>query len=76
MIVGAAICGIIAYDFYQRAEQTAKALAEKLGLEMVSVGVPLETKVAGFLGVVLLVAGARCLWVSQLSKNSEESSII
>jgi hypothetical protein len=76
LIVGAAICGIIAFDFYRRTEQTAQAISEKLGLELVSVGAPLETKVAGFLAVVLLVAGVRCLWVSWRGKKSEDSVLL
>lgn len=62
LITCAVICGLIAYERYSTAKTTAKAVAETLeGVEFVSVGLPLTTIVAGAIGLVLLVAGAKCI---------------
>lgn len=62
LITCAVICGLIAYERYSSATSTAKAVAETLeGVEFVSVGLPVTTIVAGVIGLVLLVAGTKCV---------------
>ncbi len=56
------ICGLIAYERYVTAKTTAIAVAERLeGVEFVAVDWPLTTMVAGAIGIVLAVAGIKCL---------------
>ena len=65
MIACAMICGLIATERYNSAKTTAQAVADALpGVDFVSVGIPLATKVAGLIGVMLLVAGAKCIFES------------
>ena len=62
MIVCSAICGLIAWERYSTAKLTAEAVAERLdGVEFVSVAWPVSSIVAGTLGIVLLVAGVKCM---------------
>ena len=62
MIVCSVICVLIAYERYSTAKATAKAIAEELeGVEFVSVGWPVTSIFAATLGVVLLVAGVKCV---------------
>ena len=62
MIVCSVICVLIAYERYSTAKETAKAVAERLdGVEFVSVGWPTTSIFAATLGVVLLIAGLKCL---------------
>jgi len=54
------LCGLIAVERYQLKLRTATAVAELLGIEMVSVAVPIESTVAGFMSVTLLTAALAC----------------
>ena len=62
LLVCAALCGLIAYERFQSALRTGREIARHLHLELQTVQVPAATYVASFLGVLLLVAGAKCLW--------------
>jgi hypothetical protein len=78
MIVCSILCFVVAYDRYQTNLVTAKALMNLDGFDGVefdSVSVPMETYIAGFAGVVLLVGGFRCFltWRS-IQKQSEGNS--
>jgi hypothetical protein len=65
MLACSAICLIIAIQKYVNAVTTAKAIAEAIdGVEFESVALPIETKVCGLAGVVLLVSGVRLLFES------------
>lgn len=63
MFLGACgfLCGLIAYQKYQVKLDTAAAVAEMLNLELVSVPIPIETFVAAFFCVMLVVASGSCL---------------
>jgi len=63
LIACAALCGVIAYECYRRAVVAGQAVAELIeGIEFESVAVPIETKVASFVGVTLIVAGLICVF--------------
>jgi hypothetical protein len=58
LIGSASICFLIAWERYHSAVQTAKEVARALdGIEFESVSTPVETFVAGLLGVAMTVAG-------------------
>lgn len=58
------LCGLIAVERYQLKRRTAATIAELIGVEMVSVEIPLESQVAGFLSVTLLTAAIAC-WLQK-----------
>ncbi len=65
LIVCAALCGLVAFERYQTARRTAMAISNLIaGFEIESVSIPIETKVAGFLSVMFVVAGLRCIWTA------------
>ena len=58
LIGSASICFLIAWERYHSAVQTAKEVARALDeIEFESVSTPVETFVAGLLGVAMTVAG-------------------
>jgi len=62
LIACSAILFVIAFQKYYNTVLTAQAIAEQIeGIEFESVGVPIETGVCGFVGVLLLVAGVKLL---------------
>jgi len=74
LIVCAALCGVIAYECYRRAVNAGQALAELIqGLELESVAIPIETKVASFFGVILLVAGVICVFSHRDEQGDRET---
>jgi hypothetical protein len=54
------LCGLIAVERYQLKRRTASTIAEMIGVEMISLEIPLESQVAGFLSVTLLTAAIAC----------------
>lgn len=75
------LCLVVAYDKYVTAEATAKAVTERLeGVEFEAVGVPIESTVAGFIGVTLLVAGIQCFatWraIEKQKDNAETAELL
>lgn len=56
------LCGLISFQKYQIKMETAKTIAEMMNLEVVKVPIPIESIVAGFLCVMLLVAGGACMF--------------
>lgn len=61
LLACSALCGVIAFDFYQSEFRTAKKVAQQLDLTLESIEIPIETKVAGFLCIAIGVAGVICL---------------
>ena len=79
MVVSAIICFVIAYDRYQNAWTTGKAIADQIeGFQFEGVTTPIETYVAGFAGVVLLVAGVRCFasWRAIKKAATQEDGLL
>jgi len=73
LIACSAIMFVIAYQKYYNAIETAKAIAGQIeGVEFESVGVPIETSVCGFVGVLLLVAGAKLLLASVRKRDAND----
>lgn len=61
-IVGAVLCGLVGYERFQTARKLAERISGSLeGVELVSVGLPIETKVAAVVGTLLLTLGIGCL---------------
>jgi hypothetical protein len=72
LIVCSILCGLIAYERYRTARNTAMAVAEVIeGIEFVGVTPPLTTVVAGLLGVMLFVAGLKCVFDSSRQPDSQ-----
>ena len=68
-----ALCFIIATERYLTAVRTGKQVAAAIeGVEFESVSTPITTTVCGLLGVALLVAGVRLLFVSVRNTNLED----
>lgn len=79
LIACSAILLVIAFQNYQNAVASAKAIAEKIpGFEFESVGPPVETMVCGVAGVALLVAGTLLLLgaIRSSKKGPQESSLL
>ncbi len=71
LIVCSSLCGLMAYERYRSAHVTAVAIAEVMeGIELTSVTPPLTSIVAGLFGVVLFVAGLKCVFSSLQQQNS------
>jgi putative Mn2+ efflux pump MntP len=67
-----AICFIIAIERYYSAVKTAEEVAERMGLELESIGTPTESLVSGFASVLLLIIGTRLVFESiQKPKDAE-----
>ena len=76
LIVCAILCGLIAYERYATARNTAIAVAEAIeGIEFTSVTPPITTVVAGLIAIILLVAGVTCLFNSFRTPAGERSLI-
>ena len=70
MLACSAICLIIAIQKHVNAVTTAKTIADSIdGVEFESVAMPIETKVCGLAGVILLVAGVKMLFESRQNRN-------
>jgi hypothetical protein len=65
LVAGAVVCGIVAFERYSRARRTAETVADSLGLDLVSFAIPALTMGMTFVGVVLMVAGVRCLYLAK-----------
>ena len=77
LIACSAIMFVIAFQKYYNAVETAKAIAGQIeGVEFEAVGMPVETSVCGFVGVLLLVAGARLLFESGRRRTKDEPSLL
>lgn len=69
------ICFIIAFERYQSAVRSAKAIAAAIdGVEFESTRLPTVSVVAGLAGVALLVAGVRLLFESRRAHKAENMS--
>ena len=71
LIACAGICVTIAIERYYSSVATAEAIAEQLeGVEFDSVSLPMVSKVCGFAGLVMLVAGGKLVVDSLTSKTN------
>jgi hypothetical protein len=62
IVVCGLFCILIGVDKYYSAVKTAEAFAARVAsFELESVGIPTETFVCGFFGVMLLVGGSICI---------------
>lgn len=79
MIAASILCFLMAYERHATHVATAKAVMEQLdGIEFESVAYPVETYVCAFIGMVLLVAGVRCIgtWRATRQQESEEQPLL
>lgn len=67
------LCGLVAYERHQQQVRTAEEIAKVMNLDYESVNISSETKVAGFLGVMLFVAGGNCL-LNAFSQGTNQGS--
>ena len=70
LIACGVLCGFVGYEVHQQQVQTAQTVAAQLNIRFESVGIATKTKIAGFLSVMLCVAGTSCL----LDKKAKEVS--
>jgi hypothetical protein len=72
----ASICFLIAWERYHSAVQTAEEVARALdGIEFESVSTPVETFVAGLLGVAMTVAGV-VLIMEHIGKEDKPDDLL
>ena len=77
LIVGSALCFIMAYERYATKLRTAQAIADSIeGVELESVSLPIETTVVGLIGVGLLVAGLKCVFNAFQEPKKEPGELL